>query len=497
MASGGSRLLSGRAMRAVAAGVMLTATMAACGGGGSSPNVTRAEPTAGSWTPWVLANPADINVPAPPVAVSAQGKADLAEVKRLATTRTKDLMETINKFSGPLPTKPWTDVDLEFVSKGPKDPPLSSRNYALVHVAMYDAVIAAYYWKYQYNQPAPKGVKTAVPRSADPSYPSEHAAIAGAASRVLAYLYPAQSAQRLDEMADQAGQSRVAAGTNTPSDVSAGLDLGRAVAEKVIAKAKTDGTDKKWDGKRPAGIADNTNYWQPPLGSASPPVEPLAGTWKTWVMSSGSQFRPGPPPAFGSPEFIAAAKAMIDSRNHLTPEQQQAVQFYAGVEGTALPAGIVADTSQGDILKAVTADIANGGRLTVPRTTRAMALLTIAMADGGIAAWDTKYTYWSPRPDTAIKALNLDPTFKPVIDTPRFPAYMSGSSTYAGAAQVVMDYLFPNDVAAHQKRAEDQAHSRVWAGIHWPYDEVGLPIGQKIGNLVIQRARDDGADLVP
>jgi hypothetical protein len=41
-----------------------------------------------------------------------------------------------------------------------------------------------------------------------------------------------------------------------------------------------------------------------------------------------------------------------------------------------------------------------------------------------------------------------------------------------------MDYLFPNDKDAHKKRAEDQAHSRVWAGIHWPYDEIGLPIGQ-------------------
>jgi hypothetical protein len=266
------------------------------------------------------------------------------------------------------------------------------------------------------------------------------------------------------------------------------------VADKVIARAKADGSDAKWDGKRPKGIANSTAFWQPPLGTTSPPVEPLAGSWKTWVMTSGSQFRPGPPPAFGSPEFIQAAKDMIYARNHLTPEQEQAVKFYAGTEGTALPAGIVADVSQGDVIKAVTEDVSGGARLTVPRTARAMALVTIAMADGGIAAWDTKFTYWNPRPDTAIKALGLDPNFKPVIDTPKFPAYMSGSSTYAGAAQSVMDYLFPNDKDAHKKRAEDQAHSRVWAGIHWPYDEIGLPIGQKIGNLVVDRAKADGAD---
>lgn len=489
----GNRLIGRRAIGALAAGVMLATTLAACGDDRPSTTASRAEPTAGNWVPWVV-KPADVPVPAPPAANTAAAKAEIDEVKRLAKDRSQEMVDTINKFSGPLPTKPWTDLMIDIVKSGPKDPPLSSRNYALLHVAMYDAVLAAYHWKYEFNSAAPKGVSTVVAPSADPSYPSEHAAIAGAAAKVLAYMYPGQSAQRLDEMADQAADSRVANGTNTRSDVTAGLDLGHAVADKVIARAKADGSDAKWDGKRPKGIANTTAFWQPPLGTTSPPVEPLAGTWKTWVMTSGSQFRPGPPPAFGSPEFIQAAKDMIYARNHLTPEQEQAVKFYAGTEGTALPAGIVADVSQGDVIKAVTADVSGDNRLTVPRTARAMALVTIAMADGGIASWDTKFTYWNPRPDTAIKALGLDPNFKPVIDTPRFPAYMSGSSTYAGAAQSVMDYLFPNDKDAHKKRAEDQAHSRVWAGIHWPYDEIGLPIGQKIGNLVVDRAKADGAD---
>jgi hypothetical protein len=493
----GNRLTGKRVIGALAAGLMLATTLAACGDDTPSTNSTRAEPTAGSWTPWVV-KPADVPVPAPPAANTAAAKAELAEVKRLTNERPPEVVDSINKFGGRFPTKPWTDTMIDIVKSGPKDPPLSSRNYALLSVAMYDAVLAAYHWKYEFNSAAPKGVTTVDPPSADPSYPSEHAAIAGAASRVLAYLYPAQSAQRLDEMADQAADSRVANGTNTRSDVTAGLDLGRAVADKVIAYAKADGSDAKWDGKRPKGIANTTAFWQPPLGTTSPPVEPVAGAWKTWVMTSGSQFRPGPPPAFGSPVFIKAAKVMIYARNHLTPEQEQAVQFYAGVAGTALPAGIVADVSQADIIKAIGGDVAGGGNLqTVPRTARAMALVTVAMADAGVAAWDTKFTYWNPRPDTAIKALGLDPNFKPVIDTPRFPAYMSGSSTYAGSAWSVMDYLFPNDKDAHQKRAEDQAHSRVWAGIHWPYDEIGLPVGQKIGNLVVERAKTDGADKAP
>lgn len=490
----GDRGMGRRTIGALAAGVMLATTLAACGDDAPTTTATRAEPTAGTWTPWVV-KPADVPVPAPPAASTAAAKAELDEVKRLAKARTTEVVDSINTYGGRFPTKPWTDFMINVVKTGPKDPPLSARNYALLHVAMYDAVLAAYHWKYQFNSAAPKGVTTVDPPSADPSYPSEHAAVAGAASKVLAYLYPAQSAQRLDEMADQAADSRIANGTNTRSDVNAGLELGRAVADKVIARAKTDGAEIKWDGKRPKGIANTTAFWQPPLGTTSPPVQPLAGNWKTWVMTSGSQFRPGPPPAYGSPEFIKAAKDMIYARNHLTPEQEQAVQFYSGVAGTALPAGIVADVSQSDILKAVGGDVAGGGNVqTVPRSVRAMALVTVAMADAGVAAWDTKFTYWNPRPDTAIKALGLDPNFKPVIATSVFPAYMSGSATFAGSAWSVMDYLFPNDKEAHQKRAEDQARSRVWAGIHWPYDEIGLPIGQKIGNLVVERAKTDGAD---
>ena len=71
---------------------------------------------------------------------------------------------------------------------------------------------------------------------------------------------------------------------------------------------------------------------------------------------------------------------------------------------------------------------------------------------------------------------------------------MSGSSTYAGAAQNVMTYLFPQQADTFKTRAETQAKSRIWAGIHWPYDEVGLDVGRQIGDLVAARARLDGAD---
>jgi hypothetical protein len=90
----------------------------------------------------------------------------------------------------------------------------------------------------------------ATPRS--PSYPSEHAAVAGGAAAVLAHFLP-KDAQSLQAMAEEAAHSRVQAGVQYPSDVSAGLELGRKVAEQVIAKAKADGSDAVWTGSVPTG----------------------------------------------------------------------------------------------------------------------------------------------------------------------------------------------------------------------------------------------------
>ncbi|HVE46245.1 MAG TPA: vanadium-dependent haloperoxidase [Acidimicrobiales bacterium] len=450
-----------------------------------APAEAAAEPAAGRWRTWVLSSGAEVKVPPPPAPGSAKAKADLAEVKRLAGNPTDAAEKTVAKWNGPLPTSQWTKTALDFVSHVSKNPPLSSRNYALVHVAMYDAAVASWHWKYAYEVEPPEGVDTLVPAGAEFSYPSEHAAMAGAASTVLAALYPNESALRLEEMAEEAATSRVQAGTNTPSDVAAGLDLGRAVGEKVIAYAKTDGADQKWDGKRPPGIGGGPRFWEPPPGSVSPPIEPMAGSWKPWVMTSGSQFRPGPPPAFGTPEFRAAAQEIVDIQKNLTPEQEKIARFWEGAEGTSLPAGIVISEAEKDIAAA---------KLSLPRVARALALLNIAMADGGIAAWDAKFTYWNPRPENAIRDLGLDRDWKPLLPTPRFPAYPSGSAGYAGGAETILTYLFPDKAEDFRRRSDDQTISRLYAGIHWRYDAVSREAGRKIAELVIERAKKDGAD---
>jgi len=106
----------------------------------------------------------------------------------------------------------------------------------------------------------------------------------------------------------------------------------------------------------------------------------------------------------------------------------------------------------------------------------------------------TRNTYWSPRPENAIRELGLGAGWKPYLETPPSPAYISGHATYSGAAGEVLAHLFPDDARLFRAKAREAAVSRLYGGIHWPSDnKVGLRVGRKIGRLFVARAERDGA----
>jgi hypothetical protein len=324
---------------------------------------------------------------------------------------------------------------------------------------MYDAAVAAAHWQQVH------GVD---------GYPSTRAAIAGAASRVIAYAFPEYPSARLDVDAEAAA-GRSAAGV-------AGLELGRKVAERVIAYGRADGSDRVWHGKVP----HFRGAWRPPPGSAARPVQPLGGTWKTWVLESGRAVRPGPPPKYGSAAYLREVREIVDVKDHLTAEQKRIAEFWAGGDGTELPPG--------RWIKVTLEYLKQQPPMSEVRIARMFALLTVAMDDAGIAAWDAKYAYWTVRPENAARDLGIDRDFKPHLATPFFPSYVSGHATYSGAAAEVMAYLFPDDAKLWRARAEEASLSRLLGGIHFRSDnEVGLRMGTEIGRRVVARAEKDGA----
>ncbi|MDQ4049434.1 MAG: hypothetical protein M3131_08660, partial [Actinomycetota bacterium] len=248
--------LRGRFAAALVIGVALIIVPAGCGEDDDSEKTeapAKRQPAAGKWKTWVLESGAEVRVPPPPKPGSAAEKTDTQRLKDAREKATQEEEQVARHYTRAPVVEPWIEQSVQLVASKPKDVPYSSRAYSNTAVAMYEAMVAASHWQQAYKRKPPPG-ESLVPRAAEFSYPSEHAAMAGAASRVLAYLYPDYPKARLDERAEDASNALAAAGAVYPSDVEAGLELGRRVGDKVVAHAKKDGAETiKWDGKRPRG----------------------------------------------------------------------------------------------------------------------------------------------------------------------------------------------------------------------------------------------------
>ncbi|MEX0658553.1 MAG: phosphatase PAP2 family protein, partial [Egibacteraceae bacterium] len=356
--------------------IVLALVLSGCAQSTASGDGAGPDPTAGSWQTWLLTDADEVAVPPPPEPGSAEAESDADAAADATASLDAEAVEQVERWDVEPAVAPWMEMALDFIAQRSKDPVAASRSYALVATAMYDASVATWHYKHLYDRPGPEtageGPAAAEP---DPSYPSGHAAIAGAASTVLAYAFPEQPAPRLHQQAEEAAESRVLAGVSFPSDAEAGLELGRAVGELVLERAQADVvTDEdlttregaaNWEELRP----DEEGLWTQPPGSVQVPVSPRAGSWETWVLESGDQFRPPPPPAPDSQEFYDAMLEVYEVDQNLTEEQKAIARFWEGGEGTALPPGI-----WNEVVLAFLAD----QRLSLPQSARALALLNVA-----------------------------------------------------------------------------------------------------------------------
>ncbi len=121
-----------------------------------------------------------------------------------------------------------------------------------------------------------------------------------------------------------------------------------------------------------------------------------------------------------------------------------------------------------------------------PLFTRGMALMSVAIYDATVAAWDSKYAYNRQRPNAADKTIN------PLVAVPNSPSYPSEHAVAAGAASVVLAYLFPNIGSGYNDLAEECARSRVYSGTQYTSDIIaGLQLGRTIGAMVVAYAQAD------
>jgi len=250
-------------MKRLASCALLLALVTACASNAPPSAVAGNAPSdrnAGSWRTWVLASGREMRLPPPPDAAATA--AELEQLRSQAAPRDAAVQERIRYWSFASPSYRWNEMLIDISGGQPIGGGGAMRMFAMLNVAINDAMIAAWDSKYAHNRPRPGDLDSrfaaALPASRSPSYPCEYSVAAGAAAAVIAHLYPAE-AQRVSIAAEEAARSRVMAGAAFPSDTKAGLELGRAVAARVIERMKVDGG--KWAGTVPtgAGLWKGTN----------------------------------------------------------------------------------------------------------------------------------------------------------------------------------------------------------------------------------------------
>ena len=424
------------------------------------------EPAAGTWRTWVVPEVSQIRLPAPPNTTASA--AEIQTIKTLMSEANTDTRTQVAYWDAGPPGYRWMQLASQQMLAQNVATTLFTRGMALVSVAIYDSTVAAWDSKYAWNRLTPNAIDPTIKPLATvpnaPSYPSEHAVVAGAASVVMAYLFPTM-AETYTDMAEEAARSRVFAGVSFPSDVAAGLQLGRQVGQMVVAYAMADGSATPFIGTFPA---------TPGLWSSATPVTPLAGTWKPWALSSGSQFRLPAPPAGGSAANLAQV-AIVKNFVRTNSTNHSAWFWQPGFITPWL------DTVNLEIFQ-------NHLDQDAPRAARVYALETVAQHDATIACWDTKYTYLEQRPPMT------DPTIVPVFALPQHPGYPSGHACASEASSAVMSYLFPGDAASFAAMSLDAGNSTFYAAIHSMFDvSQGFTLGGLAGQQVVRRAQTDGA----
>jgi hypothetical protein len=313
---------------------------------------------------------------------------------------------------------------------------------------------------------------------------SVDAAIAAATRTALLKLLPAQQAA-----IDADYQAALRSLPDSPAK-SAGIAVGEQAADAVVASCASDGA-----------VAPNTYRPHTTAGVYVPTAYPAVPHWgkrRPWVMTSGDQFRPGPPPSLASDVWkrdfdeIKAVGGINSSKR--TPEQTAIAKFW--------------ETTAPTVYWPVARSVANVPGRDVTDNARLFAAAAMAMDDALIAVFDAKYTYNFWRPVTAIRNAEgdaRDPGWTPFIDTPMHPEYPCAHCIVSASLGAVLQAEIGAGPAPQLSSSsptapgavrtwntvgdftQEVAVARIYDGVHYRNStEIGTAMGQKVGELAVK-----------
>lgn len=261
---------------------------------------------------------------------------------------------------------------------------------------------------------------------------------------------------------------------------------------------------------------DDPSRWQPTPPSYLDGIEPHWNKIRPFVLDSAEQFKPAPPPPFSldkNSAFYKELKEVYDISQEITKEGDDSEEIAIAQFWDCNP---YVSVTRGHLMfatKKITpgahwmgiAKIANKkSNADFNKTVYVYTKTSIGIFDAFISCWDEKYRSNLIRPETLINQ-NVDENWKPILQTPPFPEYVSGHSVVSGAAATVLTDIFGDNFsflddtelpyglpartfASFNAAAQEAAISRMYGGIHYRAAvEIGLKQGIKVGELVADR----------
>jgi membrane-associated phospholipid phosphatase len=384
------------------------------------------------------------------------------------------------------PVIDWNQVLLSIVSTPGAQPAniQPTRNFAILHVAIYDAVDSID------RSHDPYRIAVHAPGDA-----SETAAADAAAHAALVGLYPA-----LQGTLDGDYAAELAKVPDGPAK-DEGVRVGETVAHDVLAIRADDGSATP---APPFVSGTSPGSYQPTPPNLPTPVFTTWGQVRPFVLDSGSQFRVPPPPALTSPDYAAALNE-VQSLGSATSTTRTADQTQIG---------LFWNPPIQNFWNAIADQVAAAHGSDLPTTARLFALLNLSFADSAIAFYDSKYTYQLWRPVTAIRAADTDgnpatvadPSWLPLTGTtPADPSYPGAHSTISAAGADVLASFYGDrqrftvtspalpgvtrSFTSFGAAALEAGLSRIYAGVHTRLDHVaGARLGDQVARFVLANA---------
>ncbi|HEV8380600.1 MAG TPA: phosphatase PAP2 family protein [Gemmatimonadales bacterium] len=366
-------------------------------------------------------------------------------------------------FTAGLASPAWQARAAALVTQAGFNPQTATHAYPLLGVAQYVAV--------QRAEAADGGTDAedlasgiGIGRGGRNRLEMDRGAVAGASAVVLTYLFPSQ-AQALEDLVTT--QANASPGGPHPA-FAQGEAIGRAVGADMVTRAQADGFSSPFTGTIPVGSGLWISNTTPATiaGGQLPGVTP-------WFLTSASQFRPGPPPAFGSAAFLAALGEIKQISVNRTAEQIGIATFWALSTGTPTTAGFWIQ---------VATDGISQHSLSEREATHLYALLSATMFDAQIGCWDAKETYWFIRPWQADALI----TVVAAVGKPNHPSYPSGHSCLSASGAEVLSTFFPDQRDHLNAMVTEAGLSRMYGGIHYRFDiEAGQTLGRSVARFAI------------